>query len=221
MLRLQTYFQGRSKIHRLPVLQGTPSFVWILALYRRDYQAGHCEKGKRCKFSHDLNVNRKAEKIDVYSDARKDKETGESSRARRDLLATLRRHDGQMGPGQASRGRRFKVGQCADIHRVSLCPLSHAPRSMPLQHRLQVLYRGDSGRQIWLVRAIAAPRLQHLTLEPQVLDLPKRRQGMQVPARPAAWLRLEAKGQEGGQGRGEGDLHGGFHRGRGSCLRTC
>jgi hypothetical protein len=85
MLRLQTYFQGRPQIHRLPVLQGTSSFFWILALYRRGYQAGHCEKGKRCKFSHDLNVNRKAEKIDMYSDARKDKETGESSRARRNL----------------------------------------------------------------------------------------------------------------------------------------
>jgi len=38
------------------------------------FKAGQCGKGFKCKFSHDLNVQRKGEKIDIYSDTR-DEET--------------------------------------------------------------------------------------------------------------------------------------------------
>ncbi|KAK2977611.1 hypothetical protein RJ640_007247 [Escallonia rubra] len=34
------------------------------------YKAGQCAKGFKCKFSHDLNIQRKGEKIDIYSDKR-------------------------------------------------------------------------------------------------------------------------------------------------------
>ncbi|KAL2933810.1 Zinc finger CCCH domain-containing protein 21 [Bienertia sinuspersici] len=34
------------------------------------FKAGQCTKGFKCKFSHDLNVQRKGEKIDIYSDKR-------------------------------------------------------------------------------------------------------------------------------------------------------
>ncbi|KAL9098875.1 MAG: hypothetical protein Q9163_005545 [Psora crenata] len=34
------------------------------------YKQGNCEKGKKCKFSHDLNVERKGEKKDMYQDMR-------------------------------------------------------------------------------------------------------------------------------------------------------
>jgi hypothetical protein len=34
------------------------------------YKKGNCEKGKKCKFSHDLNIERKQEKRDLYSDTR-------------------------------------------------------------------------------------------------------------------------------------------------------
>ncbi|TXG59103.1 hypothetical protein EZV62_016932 [Acer yangbiense] len=40
------------------------------------YKAGQCAKGFKCKFSHDLNIQRKGEKIDLYSDKR-DQETME------------------------------------------------------------------------------------------------------------------------------------------------
>ncbi|KAI9086368.1 hypothetical protein K1719_031822 [Acacia pycnantha] len=40
------------------------------------FKAGQCTKGFKCKFSHDLNVQRKGEKIDIYSDKR-DEETME------------------------------------------------------------------------------------------------------------------------------------------------
>ncbi|OAY84806.1 Zinc finger CCCH domain-containing protein 11 [Ananas comosus] len=32
------------------------------------FKAGQCQKGFKCKFSHDLNVQRKGEKIDIYTD---------------------------------------------------------------------------------------------------------------------------------------------------------
>ncbi|KAJ6429037.1 hypothetical protein OIU84_020637 [Salix udensis] len=36
------------------------------------FKAGQCSKGFKCKFSHDLNVQRKGEKIDIFSDQRDD-----------------------------------------------------------------------------------------------------------------------------------------------------
>ncbi|BCS19417.1 translation machinery-associated protein TMA46 [Aspergillus puulaauensis] len=38
------------------------------------YKQGHCEKGRKCKFSHDLNVERKAAKKDLYTDSRETEE---------------------------------------------------------------------------------------------------------------------------------------------------
>jgi hypothetical protein len=40
------------------------------------YKAGHCEKGNKCKFSHDMNVGRKVEKKNLYEDEREDKANG-------------------------------------------------------------------------------------------------------------------------------------------------
>ena len=34
------------------------------------WKKGNCEKGKKCKFAHDLAVERKVEKRDLYSDSR-------------------------------------------------------------------------------------------------------------------------------------------------------
>ncbi|CCE91357.1 translation machinery-associated protein TMA46 TDEL_0C04680 [Torulaspora delbrueckii] len=38
------------------------------------FKIGNCNKGARCKFSHDLSMGRKVEKKDLYSDVRKEKE---------------------------------------------------------------------------------------------------------------------------------------------------
>ncbi|PFH47074.1 hypothetical protein AMATHDRAFT_153023 [Amanita thiersii Skay4041] len=38
------------------------------------FKAGNCEKGNKCKFSHDLNVGRKVEKRNLYEDVRDDKD---------------------------------------------------------------------------------------------------------------------------------------------------
>ncbi|RPD60169.1 hypothetical protein L226DRAFT_535100 [Lentinus tigrinus ALCF2SS1-7] len=37
------------------------------------FKAGTCEKGSKCKFSHDINVGRKVEKKNLYEDSREDK----------------------------------------------------------------------------------------------------------------------------------------------------
>ncbi|KAJ3103403.1 hypothetical protein HDU96_009287 [Phlyctochytrium bullatum] len=36
------------------------------------FKAGQCQKGTKCKFSHDLNIERKSTKIDIYTDKRED-----------------------------------------------------------------------------------------------------------------------------------------------------
>ncbi len=38
------------------------------------YKKGHCEKGKKCKFSHDLDVERKVSKKDLYQDSREEED---------------------------------------------------------------------------------------------------------------------------------------------------
>lgn len=40
------------------------------------FKAGNCEKGTKCKFSHDRDVNRKVEKRNLYEDERDDKKAG-------------------------------------------------------------------------------------------------------------------------------------------------
>jgi hypothetical protein len=40
------------------------------------FKAGMCEKGSKCKFSHDPNVGRKVEKRNLYEDTREDKMKG-------------------------------------------------------------------------------------------------------------------------------------------------
>ena len=45
----------------------------ILCAY---YKAGNCDKGTKCKFSHDLNVGRKVDKKNIYEDSREDKLEG-------------------------------------------------------------------------------------------------------------------------------------------------
>lgn len=44
------------------------------------YKKGHCDKGRKCKFSHDLNVERKQEKKNLYTDTREDEEAEEEKR---------------------------------------------------------------------------------------------------------------------------------------------
>ena len=40
------------------------------------FKAGQCDKGSKCKFSHDLDVGRKVEKKNLYQDSREEKMEG-------------------------------------------------------------------------------------------------------------------------------------------------
>ena len=40
------------------------------------YKAGNCEKGNKCKFSHNPDVERKVEKRNVYDDTREQDKSG-------------------------------------------------------------------------------------------------------------------------------------------------
>ncbi|PHH63273.1 hypothetical protein CDD81_6130 [Ophiocordyceps australis] len=44
------------------------------------YKKGDCEKGKKCKFSHDLSIERKTEKKNLYSDSRQGEEEEENKK---------------------------------------------------------------------------------------------------------------------------------------------
>ncbi|KAI7859343.1 hypothetical protein BDC45DRAFT_432907 [Circinella umbellata] len=41
----------------------------VLCIY---FKQGHCDRGAKCKFSHDLNIERKSQKKDLYTDSRED-----------------------------------------------------------------------------------------------------------------------------------------------------
>lgn len=51
------------------------------------YKKGMCEKGKKCKFSHDLDVGRKAVKKSLYTDTREDEEGDEEDGKKKDEMA--------------------------------------------------------------------------------------------------------------------------------------
>lgn len=48
----------------------------VLCVY---FKTGTCDKGTKCKFSHDINVGRKVEKKNLYEDSREEKMAGELS----------------------------------------------------------------------------------------------------------------------------------------------
>jgi len=50
------------------------------------FKKGNCEKGKRCKFSHDLNVERKTEKRSLYTDSRDQEKEEEEERKKKDNI---------------------------------------------------------------------------------------------------------------------------------------
>jgi hypothetical protein len=73
------------------------------------YKAGNCEKGNKCKFSHDLNVGRKVEKKNLYEDNREDKMKGTvfMSLLAKSLIVLFIRYHGELG--------RRKATQCSPI----------------------------------------------------------------------------------------------------------
>jgi hypothetical protein len=51
------------------------------------FRKGMCEKGKKCKFSHDLDVGRKTEKKSLYTDTREGEDEGQEDEKKKDDMA--------------------------------------------------------------------------------------------------------------------------------------
>lgn len=63
---LASLFKGVSSIQQSKLNEGEDPKSVLCAYFK----AGVCEKGKKCKFSHDMALDGKAAKIDVYTDPR-------------------------------------------------------------------------------------------------------------------------------------------------------
>ena len=86
------------------------------------FKAGTCEKGNKCKFSHDLNVGRKVEKKNLYEDSREDKMKGAYTvRSARDRCSRgsegPSRYDGELGRGKAPDGSPVEKRKPSDNYR--------------------------------------------------------------------------------------------------------
>ncbi|KAI8076914.1 uncharacterized protein BX664DRAFT_381147 [Halteromyces radiatus] len=65
---LQQLFQPVQIVQKVPFGTDPKSVLCV------NFKNGNCEKGAKCKFSHDVNVNRKTDKKDLYTDSRQEKE---------------------------------------------------------------------------------------------------------------------------------------------------
>ena len=87
------------------------------------FKAGQCEKGNKCKFSHDLNVGRKVEKKNLYEDTREEKMKGTSTLVFFGwlilLMAFYVRYDGELGRGEVTICCTFKTWQPEDNYRCN------------------------------------------------------------------------------------------------------
>lgn len=50
------------------------------------YKKGHCDKGRKCKFSHDLAIERKTEKRSLYTDTRDEEKEEEEEAKKKDAM---------------------------------------------------------------------------------------------------------------------------------------
>jgi hypothetical protein len=81
---LQTVAKGDLFKPYLNCLQYLLKYLhWIIGVDPKSvvcvyFKQGLCQKGDKCKFSHDITKERKAEKRNIYEDTRDDKETMEN-----------------------------------------------------------------------------------------------------------------------------------------------
>lgn len=143
------------------------------------YKQGHCEKGKKCKFSHNLDVERRGEKKSLYTDTREEEE-GEGDEKKKDDMVDW----DEEKLRQVVLSKHGNVKTTTD--KVWLFMSDDCERSMTDDALgLQILHRGSRKRQIRLV-----------------LDMSQRRRPMQIPTLPPSRLRAQdARTANGRKGR--------------------
>ena len=85
------------------------------------YKAGTCEKGAKCKFSHDKDIERKVEKRNLSEDSREGKMAGACSvlfvgAGKGGEVEGRDRHDGNLGRGEAPDGGLVEEREPSDNH---------------------------------------------------------------------------------------------------------
>lgn len=97
------------------------------------YKAGHCEKGNKCKFSHDLDVGRKVEKKNLYADSREEKLAGMCLSffiSGGSLMnCPILRYYGHLGRREAAAGGHVESRQSSNVYGCQCHP--SFPRSSP------------------------------------------------------------------------------------------
>lgn len=86
------------------------------------FKAGHCDKGSKCKFSHDPDVGRKVDKRNLYGDNREDKLAGTLQSLALSFFNVwyANRYDGQMGRGEATECHLIQARKSTDNDRRRL-----------------------------------------------------------------------------------------------------
>lgn len=143
------------------------------------FKKGSCEKGKKCKFSHDLNVERKTEKRNLYEDVR------DGEKAPLDAEEDKKKDD--MADWDEAKLRSVvmsKHGNPKTTTDKGTYALSLSPSPLPRNKRgktdldsVQILHRSSGKRQIRLVLAMS-----------------QRRRHMQIQALLTAGLRAQDEG---------------------------
>lgn len=135
------------------------------------FKQGHCDKGKKCKFSHDLSIERKGEKKSLYTDTREGEEDGEGENGEKkdDMIdwdeAKLR---------EVVTSKHGNPKTTTDKVRLTRAKLRLSVHANVVFLGLQILHRSSRKRQIRLV-----------------LAMPERRRSMQIPTLSSTWLRPE------------------------------
>lgn len=119
------------------------------------YKQGNCEKGKKCKFSHDLSVERKGEKKNLYQDTRE----GEDEAKKKDDMA-------EWDEGQSQRSQAF-----VQLPPVALADPGSATREVKASRHVQTRQPQNHHRQSLQILHLRGRRGQ-IRL---VLDLSQRR----------------------------------------------
>ena len=109
------------------------------------YKQGNCEKGKKCKFSHDLAVERRGEKKNLYQDTRDAQKEGDDEAKKKDDMADW--DEGLypiLSPFPFPIGYRSVKG-CDQCHVADLeCENREAPPSRAQQTRQSENHDGQS-----------------------------------------------------------------------------